>query len=96
MTAAFTWSNGISLFFFAGLTGPSAWITCQPKRVCTGFEISFVFSEKAVFSNGATVFSWQVTVRSLQTVSRPPLDLLGSIESLSASFEKSAPCFSWL
>ena len=54
-----------------------------------------VFSEKAAFSNGATVFSGQLTVFCLHTVNRPPVVLLGSIEYLSASFEKSPPAFSW-
>ena len=96
MIAAFTWSNGIVLAFFGGFTGPSAWITCQPNWVCTGFEISLTFSENATFSKGATVFSGQVTVFSLHTVKRPPVVLLESVEYFRASFEKSPPVFSFL
>ena len=95
MIAGLTWSNGIGFAFCAFLIGLSAWITCQPKRVCTGFEIAFVFRENATLSNGATVLM-QLTACSLQTVRRPPLDLLGSTENLRASFAKSPPPFSCL
>src|SRR5436305_12396677 len=95
LIADLTWSNGIGFAFDACFTGPSAWITCQPKRVWTGFEISLLLSENAAASNAATVLM-QLTACCLQTVRRPPLVLLGSIEYLSASFEKSPPAFSLL
>src|SRR5205823_2937243 len=85
LIASLTCVNGV---FFAGLTAESAWITCQPYCVCTGFESSFVFSENATLSNGGTVCPFEI-------VSFPPwLFEPGSCEYFFASAAKSAPPFS--
>ena len=84
----------IGFAFCAFLTGPSAWMTCQPSFVCTGFEISFVFSAKATFSNCGSVLM-QPTDCFLQIVYLPPVAFdPGSCEYFVTSFAKSAPFLS--
>ena len=61
---------------------------CQPYCVCTGAEMSPVFSENAILSNGATV--WPFVIVSLPPCFAEP----GSFEYFFASVAKSAPSFS--
>ena len=70
------------------LSGPSAWMMCQPKRVLTGSESSLTLSASAVFSNCGTV-------SPLRMVSSPPTSFEESVECLFASTAKSAPSISW-
>ncbi len=61
---------------------------CQPYCVCTGGEVSFVFSENATLSNCGTV--WPFVIVSLPPIFAEP----GSFEYFFASTAKLAPFFS--
>ena len=75
---------------FASLTSPIGWMMWKPNSVFTGREISFFFNRNAVWSNGATV--WPFEIVNLPPFAFEPV----SSENFFASAAKSAPAFSWL